>query len=154
MPDLGGIQTTLSKRTRHRRALMRMLFDYHGTDRLLICLDTANLDLLQDFYADRSTTRLLEIDCVFTEDYLTGHARRIGLAGETTSAETLAQLLPTIRYDVTYQSDRIRDAQFPQHGRLREVASVTENAKTLMSFLSVSEPTALTIAAAPHLFVD
>ena len=33
------------KRTRHRRALMRMLFDYYDTDRLIICLDTANLDL-------------------------------------------------------------------------------------------------------------
>ncbi|MCB1362825.1 MAG: glycosyl transferase, partial [Rhodobacteraceae bacterium] len=26
LPDLGGIQSTLEKRARHRRALMRMLF--------------------------------------------------------------------------------------------------------------------------------
>jgi hypothetical protein len=29
------------KRNRHRRALMRMLFDYYDTDRLMICLDPA-----------------------------------------------------------------------------------------------------------------
>ncbi len=54
LPDLGGIQTTLGKRTRHRRALMRMLFDYYETDRLMILLDPNNMDLLRDFYSDRS----------------------------------------------------------------------------------------------------
>ncbi len=43
LPDLGGIQTTLEKRTRHRRALMRMLFDYYETDRLIVCMDPATL---------------------------------------------------------------------------------------------------------------
>ena len=56
--DLGGIQSNLEKRTRHRRALMRMLFDYYDTDRLIICLDTASLDLMQDFFSDRSTTKI------------------------------------------------------------------------------------------------
>ena len=50
LPDLGGIQTTLEKRTRHRRALVRMLFDYWQTDRLILCIDPANVDLMQDFY--------------------------------------------------------------------------------------------------------
>ena len=72
MPDLGGIQTRLYKRTRHRRALMRMLFDYYDKDRLVVCMDPDNLDLLQDFFSDRSTTRLLEIDSEFSDDYLTG----------------------------------------------------------------------------------
>ncbi len=81
MPDLGGIQATLAKRTRHRRALMRMLFDHFETDRLIICLDTSSIDLMQDFYSDRSVTRLLEIECEFSDDYLIGHAQRVGLAG-------------------------------------------------------------------------
>ena len=51
LPDLGGIQSTLEKRTRHRRALMRMLFDYYETNRLMICIDPSNVDLMQDFYA-------------------------------------------------------------------------------------------------------
>ena len=154
LPDLGGIQSTLTKRTRHRRALMRMLFDYYETDRLLICLDTANLDLMQDFFADRSTTRLLEIECAFSDDYLAGHARRVGLAGEETSSETLARLLPTIRYDMTYESDRIRDANFAQHLRLREVASLDENAVPLARFLTVPPEVAVKLAETPHLFSD
>jgi len=154
LPDLGGIQSTLDKRTRHRRALMRMLFDYYETDRMIICLDTANLDLMQDFFSDRSTTRLLELECEFTDEFLTGHAKRVGLAGELTTGETMQQLLPTIRYDVVYESDRIRDAGFNNHLRVRELASPDENARPIAEFLSVPEDVARGIAQTPYLFAD
>ena len=154
LPDLGGIQTTLEKRTRHRRALMRMLFDYHETDRLIFCLDTANLDLIQDFFSDRCTTRLLEIECEFTDEYLTGHAMRVGLAGEETPSETLQQLLPTIRYDVVYEADRIRDANFSNHMKIREINTPDENMAALQEFLGVTEDVARGIAQTPYLFAD
>ncbi len=154
LPDLGGIQTTLGKRTRHRRALMRMLFDYFETDRLLICMDPNNMDLLMDFYSDRSKTRMLEIDCTFSDDYLIGHAKRVGLAGEHTTQETLNNLLPTIRYDVVFESDRIRDAGFENHYRIRQDASVEENVPPLSDFLDISPDKAREIAASEHLFAD
>ena len=152
--DLGGIQSNLEKRTRHRRALMRMLFDYYDTDRLIICLDTASLDLMQDFFSDRSTTKLLELKCSLTDEYLAGHARRVGLAGDQTSDETLAQLLPTIRYDVLFESDRIRDTGFENYGRIVEAASPQDNAHPIARFLSVDDETARQIAETPYLFVD
>lgn len=154
LPNLGGIQGSLEKRTRHRRALMRMLFEYYETDRLIICMDPANLDLMQDFYSDRSVTRLLEVDCQFSDEYLTGHARRVGLAGERTSAATLGRLLPTIRNDMAYETDRIRDAGFPHHYRIRESASAETNAENIAAFLSVLQDKALDIARTDHLFAD
>src|SRR6056297_1394245 len=89
LPDMGGIQSTLGKRHRHRRSLMRMLFDYFDSDRMVVCMDPGNLDLLEDFCRDRATTRLLEVDCAFSDDYLIGHAMRVGLAGDRTPRETL-----------------------------------------------------------------
>ncbi len=154
LPDLGGIQSTLEKRTRHRRALMRMLFDYYDTDRLIICLDTVNIDLMQDFFSDRSTTRLLEIECDFSDEYLIGHAKRVGLAGEQTGDETMQQLLPTIRYDVVYESDRIRDAGFENHLRIRERDKLEDNQKALVEFLTVSDEVAHGLAQTPYLFSD
>ena len=154
LPDLGGIQSTLEKRTRHRRALMRMLFDYHETDRLVICLDPSAVDLMQDFYADRCVTRLLEIECNFSDDYLIGHARRVGLAGERTPQETIDRLLPTIRYDVKFESDRLRDANFANLYRIRESASADENAAPLAAFLGIAPATAREIAATGHLYLD
>ncbi len=154
LPDLGGIQSSLEKRTRHRRALMRMLFDYYETDQLIVCMDPGNLDLLQDFCSDRSITRLLEINCVFTDEYLIGHAMRVGLAGERTPQETLERLLPTIRGDITFESDRIRDADLDQHYRMREVDSVDQNAAAIAQFLNIAPDKAHEIANADHLFAD
>ena len=154
LPDLGGIQKTLGKRTRHRRALMRMLFDYYETDRLIVCMDPGELDLLQDFAGDRSITRMLEIQCKFTDNYLIGHAMRVGLAGEQTSSETLERLLPTIRNDMVFESDRIRDAEFENMSRMREGATVEENTRALSNFLSIGEDKAHEIASADYLFAD
>ncbi|MFL4469138.1 DUF5928 domain-containing protein [Tateyamaria armeniaca] len=154
LPDLGGIQTTLEKRTRHRRALMRMLFDYYETDRLIVCMDPGNLDLLEDFAGDRSITRMLEIQCNFTDEYLVGHAMRVGLAGEQTGAETIERLLPTIRNDMIFESDRIRDADFEHLGRIQESADLDDNARALAQFLSVPEDKAREIAEVDYLFAD
>ena len=154
LPDLGGIQSSLEKRTRHRRALMRMLFDYFETDRLIVCIDPGNLDLLNDFTADRSVTRILEIECQFTDDYLIGHAMRVGLAGDQTSTETLERLLPTIRGDMIHESDRIRDAAFENHTRFRESASEDDNSDALSAFLAIPQDKAQEISQTDHLFAD
>ena len=154
LPDLGGIQATLAKRTRHRRALMRMLFDFYETDRLLICLDPANLELFRDFYSDRSETRLLEVECQYTDQYLEGHAKRVGLAGEHTSPETFRTLLPTIRNDVFRESELIRDQNFPEFYRIREKAEPEQNTAPLAKFLGIEPAKAKEIAETDYLFVD
>ncbi|MEM8577570.1 MAG: DUF5928 domain-containing protein [Pseudomonadota bacterium] len=154
LPDLGGIQKTLGKRARHRRALMRMLFDYFETDRLIVCMDPGEMDLLQDFASDRSVTRMLEVECGFSDDYLIGHAMRVGLAGEQTGAETLERLIPTIRGDIHFESDQIRDADFEHLSRMREAAEVDDNAKALAKFLSIGPDQARQIADADYLFAD
>ena len=154
LPDLGGIQGTLGKRTRHRRALMRMLFDYYETDRLIVCMDPGSIDLLQDFCGDRSITKILEIQCQFTDDYLVGHAMRVGLAGEQTPPETLERLLPTIRGDITHESDRIRDAEFENHLILRESDGPDRYPDLLSRFLDIPPEKAQDIAALDHLFAD
>ncbi len=154
LPDLGGIQASLEKRTRHRRALMRMLFDYFDSDRMVLCLDPSSLDLIQDFYTDRAKVRLLQVECNFTDTYLAGHARRVGLAGENTSDQTLERLLPTIRNDILHEADQLRDADLANHVILRENNSPDLNSARLQTFLSVSSEQADRILATEHLFSD
>ncbi|TCK99974.1 core-2/I-Branching enzyme [Shimia isoporae] len=154
LPDLGGIQSTLGKRTRHRRALMRMLFDYYDTNRLVVCLDPSAMDLMQDFFGDRSTTRMLEIQCEFTDEYLTGHSMRIGLAGEQTPQDTLERLLPTIRRDIVNESDRIRDAEFENLNIMRQSDEIEDYVPAIAQFLHVPEDVAERIARTDYLFAD
>ncbi|MFN5998144.1 MAG: DUF5928 domain-containing protein [Paracoccaceae bacterium] len=154
LPDLGGIQTTIDKRMRHRRALVRMLFDHWQTDKLILCVDPGSSELIQDFRQDRSRMRLLEVECQFTDDYLVGHARRVGLAGPHTPVTAMDQLLPTIRYDVKFESDRLRDLDLAGHYRMRQTADVDENAAVLAEFLDIPIEAAREIAATDYLFVD
>lgn len=154
LPDMGGIERTVEKRNRHRRALLRMLFDYYQTDRLVICLDPSGFELMQDFTSDKAVTRVLEIECEFTDDYLIGHARRVGLAGENTPRDVIDRLLPTIRYDLKFESDRMRDARFPSFLRMRQKAGPAENAMPLARFLGIDPEVAQAIAETDYLFVD
>ena len=154
LPDLGGIQSSIGKRMRHRRALVRMLFEHWRTDRLVLCVDPGSIELIQDFRHDRSRLRVLEIDCEFTDDYLVGHARRVGLAGAETPVAAMQKLLPTIRYDVKFESDRLRDLDLAGHFRIRQGASAEENAEALAAFLDIPTETAREIAATDYLFVD
>jgi hypothetical protein len=154
LPDLGGIQSTMGKRHRHRRALMRMLYDYYDTDRLVVCIDPANLDLLEDFARDRAKTRMLEVECQYSDDYLVGHAQRSGLAGEQTPRDTLERLLPTVRNDLLHESDQIRDAKFDNHSHLREVDPREAHVHAIAEFLSIKDCAAQEIVSLDHLFAD
>jgi len=154
VPHLGGIERTVEKRNRHRRALVRMLFDYYQTDRLMLCLDPGNLDLMQDFMSDRTNARILELKCVFDEEYLMGHARRVGLASEGTPPEVMGRVLPTVRHQFEDESQQMRDADFQRHWRLREARSVEENTTVLAEFFNTDTQTARKLAETPYLFSD
>ena len=154
LPDLGGLQVTLEKRTRHRRALVRMLFDYFETDRMILCIDPGNIELLHDFFDDKSKTAVLELDCEFDDDYLLGHALRIGLVGEMTPEDTLLRLLPTMRHDLQHEINRIRDSGFEPYYTIRQKDTAQQNAVQLGKFLAVDEDTATELAHTPHLFSD
>ncbi|WP_375687785.1 DUF5928 domain-containing protein [Pseudooceanicola sp. LIPI14-2-Ac024] len=154
LPALGGIESSLEKRTRHRRALVRMLFDFYQGDRLVICLDPRGLDLLRDFCSDRALVRLLLVDCHFSDAQAIAHARRIGLAGAATPPEALDRLVPTLRNDMASEVDRLHDAGFARFGTLREGAPPEANAEALAAFLSIPKDAARKIAESRDLFAD
>ncbi|WP_299966251.1 DUF5928 domain-containing protein [uncultured Roseobacter sp.] len=154
LPDLGGLETDLNKRNRHRRAVMRLLFDHFETDRMIICSDPVEFELLRDFAADRCVTRFLEIDCTFSDEDLAGHATRIGLAREDNDTETLGPLLTTLRNDITFETERIRDAALPNYSRIHENTHPDDAAQALAGFLTVPLETARDITPTPTLFTD
>jgi hypothetical protein len=154
VPHLGGIERTLEKRNRHRRALMRMLFDYYDTDRLMICLDPGNIALMQDFMSDRANARILELQCVFDDQYLVGHAHRVGLATAETPGEVISRMLPTLRHEFADESIRIRDAEFPRHWRVRQDRSTAENAAVMADFFDIPADHGQALAETPYLFAD
>ena len=161
LPDLGGIENGMEKRHRHNRALVHMLFDHFAQDgtlgeaqknQLVICVDPSNIELLRDLNADGAEVRFLHIECDFDDAYLTGHARRIGLAGDKTPTATIARLLPTMRNEIAYETDEILDANFPNINRIRQKNPTNSNAIQINQFLGVADDKASDIAGAQHLF--
>lgn len=154
VPHLGGLERTLEKRNRHRRAVVRMLFDYHGAQKLMICLDPANLDLMRDFMSDRANARILEMQCRFDDAYLIGHAHRVGLATDQTPREVIETLLPTLRHEFEHESLRIREAGFSRHWRLHDGAEPDAKGAVLAEFFGIDPEAGRALADTPHLFAD
>lgn len=154
MPDLGGIESTLTKRARHRRAMVRLLFDRFGTDRMVLCLDPYAIDAIEDFRADRADLGLLEIDCTLDPAFLAGHARRIGLIGPATPEPTVAAVTAALKVELEAEADRLRALRLPGYHRIREGAGVAEMCVPLAAFLGIPTATAEGILAAGDLFAE
>ena len=133
---------------------MRLLFDFYEVDRLIICLDPNNVELMRDFMSDQSTARILELQCSFSDEYLIGHAQRVGLAHEGTPDGVVEHLLPTLRHEFDYEAVRIREAGFASHWRVRQDRSTEENAAAIAEFFGCDADAAREIAETPYLFDD
>lgn len=154
LPELGGILSNHQIKARHRRALMRMLYEYYETEKLAICLDPSNIDLLRDFVSDRNTTRMLEINCDFDDQYILGHARRIGLIPDQTAVETLVKLLPSIRNDLKKESEVIGDLRLEFFYRIDEKGAVHRNASDLSQFADITIEQAQEIVTLDWIYSD
>lgn len=154
LPDMGGVATTVNKRERHRRALVKLMFEQFDTDRLVFCVDPSALSLIQDFDADRADTRILFIDSRFDDDYVRGHMGRVGLVSSDAPADIVDRLLPIMRSDLQHEADRVKEAGFTRLTVISEVAGTDRNALALAQFLDLPADRAQALAETPHLFAD
>ncbi|MFQ5623703.1 MAG: DUF5928 domain-containing protein [Paracoccaceae bacterium] len=150
--DLGNLERGREKRTRHRRAFLKLLFEQHDAERLMICLDPSNTETIGDFAGDPCSMRVLEIACEFDEDYLLGHARRVGLGGNELTGESRRHLIDTLAQNIRDESERLRDLDLPHFDRLRQRDSLHENAEAIARFLGIPHYEARSIATDRSLF--
>ncbi|WP_273501246.1 DUF5928 domain-containing protein [Paracoccus sphaerophysae] len=154
LPDMGGIETTVEKRERHRRALVKMLFDQLESRCVAICLDPSALGLIQDFVEDKADTRLLLIESDFDDDYVRGHIERVGLAGRHSAPDYVNRLIPAVRSDLEHEADHIRDLDLDGFEVISPARDEAQNAAALQRFLDVTPELALTLAQTDDLFAD
>jgi len=152
LPDLGGVQTNLLKRHRHRRALVRMLFDYFGTQRLAFCMDPESLSLISDFGAASPQTKFLEIDCTYSDADLRDLAVQKGLASDHQSADLVPDLTPTLRSELAYESARLQSADLNALFHISQSKPAVQNADALAQFLGLDHGRALHILNRSDLF--
>lgn len=144
LPGLGGLGTSVAKRARHRRALMRVLYDHFGSDKLLICVDPGNFDVVRDFTTDAAEVRILAVDGGIDDATLTRIALARGLATPRTPPEVLAGLLAPLRQAARDEGERLHAEGFERLWHLREGAG-EDNAAALAGFLGLPIEAAATI---------
>ena len=154
LPELGGILSNHQKKACHRRPFMRMLYEHYETEKLTICLDPSNIDLIRDLASDRNTTRFLEINCEFDDEYISGHARRIGLISDQIAVETLVKLLISIRNDLKKEIDSIGDLKLEFTYKIDEKETVRKNADELSRFADIAMEEALDIVTVDWIYSD
>ncbi|WP_170474245.1 DUF5928 domain-containing protein [Ruegeria arenilitoris] len=154
LPDLGGIETTLAKRSRHRRAVVNMLYDHFRRDRLVLCVDPGSIEIIRDFCADQVKLHVLNIACEFSNDYLAGHALRVGLIGESSPVESVQRILPTLRNELSHEVEQIRSASKEEYFRISESQNRANSVAELARFLTVSNKKAEAILSLDYLFSD
>lgn len=153
LPSLGNLESSLEKRNRHRRAFLRLLFDYHNNDRLLICLDPARLDVLRDFASDGCDLRVLEVQSPLDNAFLEGHAHRIGLGGSANGEAFMAEVLSTLRREIEAESTALHEINLERLERISPDQPTHKNIAALASFLSISNDKAQKIAETPNLYL-
>lgn len=155
LPEMGGLELGLEKRRIHRRAFLRTLFDTCDARRIILCSDPANLDLLEDLAQDEAELRVLDVRCRMTDDWLKGHAERIGIAGGRTSDRQWTRILTALRTDIAEERRRIRLAPVSAYAELIEEAPLPRQCAALASFLSISDQRAAALLDEPaRLFAD
>lgn len=154
LPEMGGVESSLGKRERHRRALVKLMFEQFGTERLAFCVDPSALSLVSDFNNDRSEVRVLFVDSRFDDEYVRGHMGRVGLVADDAPQAQVESLLPIVRNDLQHEADRLKEAGFAHLSIISETASLEENTEALAKFFKIPADQARTLAETPHLFDD
>jgi len=153
LPPLGNIESSVEKRTRHRRAFLRLVFEYHQTNRLLICLDPSNLDVIRDFASDDCKLRVLEVRSDFDDKSLQGHAQRIGLGGAENGQALMADVLATLRLEIAAESEMLGSLDLAHLSHVSKSQTDGENVRAIAEFLSISDDKAAKMAQTSSLIL-
>ena len=78
----------------------------------------------------------------------------MGLAGEMTPQDTIDRLLPTVRHNFVFESDQIRDADFPHYYKISEYEARETNVAALRGFLDIVPERAQDILDIDYLYTD
>jgi len=137
LPDLGQLEHSRIKRNRHRRAFLKLLYERMDTDKLIICLDPSNLDTLADIASDRCEMRVLDIDCHLDNNYLVGHAQRIGLTDKNASEQMTNSLVSALRNNIRADHDSLQEMGLADLSLVTQNLTADKNALALGRFMKI-----------------
>jgi hypothetical protein len=143
---LGNLENGLFKRDQHRHALVNLVFDALGTNRMILTIDPARVDVIEDVAGIAGEIRILLVDRPLTDAHFRDHAERAGLLNDKSGAFEEAEVLKAIASEFKAGTDALRQ-RF--RGRLfnnRLDAPRDENVTEIGHFLQVPRVQAEAVA--------
>ena len=117
-------------------------------------MDNSDFEIIADFAKDIANVRFLEIKCDLSDDYIAGHARRIGLLNDQSPENTAHALIPTLRMDLNNENERIRQAGFKNFFQVEQGISKSRFTAVMADYLEVDSDAVTPIVEHDHLFSD
>jgi hypothetical protein len=153
LPDLGGIAASPARCAAHPLSILRLVADIARSDRIALCLDPASVEILGAILASQAEVKVLLLDCGLSDDYLLGHAARIGIV--TDPAAGLARsLLDALRAECAQEIARLRALCGDRLRIWREGAPPAVTAPLLAELLELDDTAAEALARNAHFFED
>lgn len=152
--DLGNLERGLYKRNEHRHALMNLVFEALGKDRVVLAVDPARTDVIDDLSGLSDHLRILLVERPLTETHIRDHAERAGLIGAASGRFEIDEALRAVRHEFGASAQRLRDRYrgrifLNQLDRARE-----DNVTDIGHFLEVPRGAAEAVARNAELYTD
>ncbi|MEM9269569.1 MAG: DUF5928 domain-containing protein, partial [Pseudomonadota bacterium] len=119
LPDLGGLEEGLARRTRNVPAFLNVLAEVAGGP-LTFCLDPQETEILAALKAHGADVRVLEVTCDYTNGYLLGHAERMGLPMASLDEAARGDLLGALRANIEDEHRALTGLGLRTHARVEE----------------------------------
>jgi hypothetical protein len=154
LPDLGGIGSSKAKRRQHPESLLRLLIDIMQTDRLAVCVDPGSIDIIRQICDTSGDVRVLVIESNFSDEYLLGHAQRIGLVDGRSPPAVWHALLPGLREELAFEIESLQRATSARFNRLPPATLTLARVAMISRVFDLPESAAHAIAERLHRFED
>lgn len=105
---LGGLEHGLKKRGRHRHALLNIILDTLGTDRLILAVDASRTDVISDIVSRMGEVRILLVDRPVSDDQIVLRAERAGLIGPASGAFERREVVQALKHEFESAGGELR----------------------------------------------
>lgn len=143
---LGNLECGLYKRNQHRHAFLNIVFDALEHDRLILAVDPARVDVIDDIAGLAGQVRILMVDRPLTEDHLRGHAERTGLISSNSGEFEQREAITSLKHEFTAAARDLRERYRGQIFTNDLDRTRDENIIDIGHFLQVTRPAAEAVA--------
>ncbi|MEM9715536.1 MAG: DUF5928 domain-containing protein [Pseudomonadota bacterium] len=154
LPDLGGLESHVDKRSHHRRAVVRLLFDIFDTNRLVIGLDPESTEVFDDLAKDRCAVSVIYIDRDLNEAYFKGHAERTGRISQTVSDDDWQEIYRSLKARHERSVEELQHPRLLKYAEIKQQDSDARRAEALASVLDCSAEQAQSIIQTSQILKD